>query len=116
MIKNIVKKLMCEDERLRQLMDIHIPDILRYRDMADMVDPEDALRFLADRFIDNCGISLGMRGFYDYCAGYWEEKLDLENNPALNENTMALKLSHNSFPISLTNITRTCLMSLIPVL
>ena len=85
MIKNIVKKLMCEDERLRQLMDIHISDILRYRDMADTVNPEDALRILADRFIDNCGISLGMRGFYDYCSGYWEEKLDLENNPALSE-------------------------------
>ena len=85
MIKSSVKELMCEDERLRQLMNIPISDILRYRDMADTVDPEDALRFLADRFIDNCGISLGMRGFYDYCAGYWEEKLDLENNPTLSD-------------------------------
>ena len=85
MIRSRVKELMCENERLRQLMDIPISDILRYRDMADTVDPEDALRILADRFIDNCGVSLGMRGFYDYCAGYWEEKLDLENNSALRD-------------------------------
>ena len=85
MIRRSVKELMCEDERLRQLMNIPIQDILRYRDMADTVDPEDALRFLADRFIDNCGISPGMRGFYDYCAGYWEEKLDLENNPIMRD-------------------------------
>ncbi len=85
MIRSRVKELMCENERLRQLMDIPISDILRYRDMADTVDPEDALRILANRFIDNCGVSLGMRGFYDYCAGYWEEKLDLENNSALRD-------------------------------
>lgn len=85
MIKSSVKELMCDEERLRQLMNIPISDILRYRDMADNIDPEDALRFLADRFIDNCGVSLGMRGFYDYCASYWIRKLDLENNPNLNE-------------------------------
>lgn len=85
MVRSCVKDLMCEENRLRELMAIPISDILRYRDMADSIDPEEALRFLADRFIDNCGVSLGMRGFYDYCASYWIEKLDLENNPALNE-------------------------------
>jgi len=85
MVRSCVKDLMCEENRLRELMAIPISDILRYRDMADSIDPEEALRFLANRFIDNCGVSLGMRGFYDYCAGYWIEKLDLENNPALNE-------------------------------
>ena len=85
MIRSSVKELMCEDARLEQLMNIPISEILHYRDMADSVDPEDALRFLADRFIDNCGVSLGMRGFYDYCASYWLMKLDLENNPVLNK-------------------------------
>ena len=85
MIRSSVKELMCEDALLEQLMNIPISEILHYRDLADSVDPEEALRFLADRFIDNCGVSLGMRGFYDYCASYWEERLDLENNPALSE-------------------------------
>lgn len=85
MIRSSVKELMCEDALLEQLMNIPISEILHYRDMADSVDTEEALRFLADRFIDNCGVSLGMRGFYDYCASYWEERLDLENNPALSE-------------------------------
>ncbi len=85
MVRSCVKDLMCEENRLRELMAIPISDILRYRDMADSIDPEEALRFLADRFIDNCGVSLGMRGFYDYCASYWIEKLDLENNSVLNE-------------------------------
>ena len=70
MVRSCVKDLMCEENRLRELMAIPISDILRYRDMADSIDPEEALRFLADRFIDNCGVSLGMRGFYDYCASY----------------------------------------------
>lgn len=85
MIRNSVKDLMCEESRLRELMAIPISDILRYKDMAGSVDPEEALRYLADMFIDNCGESLGMRGFADYCANYWIKKLDLENNPALKE-------------------------------
>lgn len=85
MIRSSVKDLMCEENRLRELMAIPISDILRYRDMAESVDPEEALRYLADLFIDSCGVSLGMRGFADYCASYWIDRLDLENNPALNE-------------------------------
>lgn len=85
MVRSCVKDLMCEKNRLKELMAIPISDILRYRDMADSIDPEEALKFLADKFIDNCGVCLGMRGFYDYCACYWIEKLDLKNNPALNE-------------------------------
>ncbi len=85
MIKDTVKELTCENDRLQELLNIPISDILRYRDMADSVDPEEAIRFLADRFIENCGVSLGMRGFYDYCMSYWIEQLDLENNPHLNE-------------------------------
>lgn len=84
MIRSSVKDLMCEDSRLRDLMSIPVSEILRYSDMADNIDPEEALRYLADLFIDNCGQSLGMRGFADYCAGYWINKLDL-NNPALKE-------------------------------
>lgn len=52
MIRSSVKELMCEDARLEQLMNIPISEILHYRDLADSVDPEEALRFLADRFID----------------------------------------------------------------
>lgn len=84
MIRESVKVLMCENDRLKELMRIPISDILSYCDNADSVDPEEAVSFLADRFIDNCGI-LGMRDIYDSCASYWIEKMDLENNPILNE-------------------------------
>lgn len=83
--KSIKDIIMCENDRLRELMNMPISKILSYRDTSDSVDPEEALRYLADRYIENCGISLGMRGFYDYCASYWIEKLDLVNNPVLEE-------------------------------
>ena len=79
---------MCEDSRLYDLLMIPIYDILRYRDMADTVDPEEALRFLADKYIDECESNSGLMGLsapYYYCAYYWIEKLDLKNNPALNK-------------------------------
>ena len=88
MIRSSVKTLMCEDSRLYDLLMIPISDILRYRDMADTVDPEEALRFLADKYIDECESNSGLMGLstpYDYCADYWIEKLDLKNNPALNK-------------------------------
>ena len=86
MIQSSVKTLMCEDSRLYDLLMIPISDILRYRDMADTVDPEEALRFLADKSIDECESNSGLMGLsasYHYCADYWIEKLDLKNNPAL---------------------------------
>lgn len=76
---------MCEEGRLKELMDLPISDILQYRDRADSVDPEDALRYLADMFIDNCGVSLGMRGFADYCSCYWIEKLYSKKDSALTQ-------------------------------
>lgn len=88
MIRSSVKTLMCEDSRLYDLLMIPISDILRYRDMADTVDPEEALRFLADKYIDECESNSGLMGLsapYYYCADYWIEKLDLKNNPALNK-------------------------------
>lgn len=75
---------MCENGRLKELMDLPISDILRYRALSDSIDPEEALHYLADMFVDNCGISRGMRGFADYCSDYWIKKLYL-NNPALKE-------------------------------
>ncbi len=88
MIRSSVKTLMCEDVRLKELMEIPVSAILRYRDMADTIDPEEALRFLADKYIDECESNSGRWGrsapFY-YCAEYWIEKLDLRNNPELNE-------------------------------
>lgn len=88
MIRSSVKELMCEDARLEQLMNIPISDILYYRDMANSVDPEEALCFLADKYIDECESNSGLwelNAPYYYCADYWIEKLDLKNNPALNK-------------------------------
>lgn len=79
---------MCEDTRLYDLLTIPVSDILQYRGMAETIDPEEALRFLADKYIDECESNSGLMGLsapYDFCAEYWIEKLDLKNNPALNE-------------------------------
>ncbi len=85
MISRRVRNLIGEDERLKEMMEIPISDILKYKDMAANVDTEEALRYLAEMFIDNCGVSLGMRGFADYCSCYWIKKLDLDQNPKLKE-------------------------------
>ena len=97
MIRSSVKELMCEDARLEQLMNIPISDILYYRDMANSVDPEEALCFLADKYIDECESNSGLwelNAPYYYCADYWIEKLDLKNNPALNK-----KCLRNMIPV-----------------
>lgn len=75
MIKDKVKALLCENERLEELMSIPVTEILLYSSKADMVDPEEALGYLSEMYIDNCGISTGMRSFADYCAGFWIDRL-----------------------------------------
>lgn len=74
------KALLCENARLEEVMNIPISEILDYKSRADSVNPEDALRFLADMYIDNCGISRGLRGFADYCATFWVERLKAQQN------------------------------------
>lgn len=81
MIQDKVKALLCENEILEELMSIPITEILSYSSKADSVDPEDALRYLSDMWIDNCGVSTGMRSFADYCAGFWINQLKREANP-----------------------------------
>ena len=69
MNRSCVKDLMCEDARHEQLMNIPIAEILHYRNMADSVDPEEALRFLADKYIDECESNSGLMGLsasYDF--------------------------------------------------
>lgn len=85
MIRGSVKTLMCGEDRLKELMAVPITEILLYRDKADTVDPEEALRYLADLFIDNCDRSLRMCGFADHCASYWILQLNLMGNSKLNE-------------------------------
>lgn len=70
-----VKALLCENNILESLMSIPVKEILLYSSKADLVDPEDALRYLADMYIDNCGVSTGMRSFADYCADFWIKRL-----------------------------------------
>lgn len=74
-MKPIVKALICENARLEELMDLPISEILDYKSRADSVNPEDALHYLADMYIDNCGVSQGKRSFADYCAEYWIKRL-----------------------------------------
>lgn len=75
--------LLCENEILEQLMAIPVTEILSYSGKANSVNPEDALRYLSEMYIDNCGVSTGMRSFADYCAEYWIERLKLESNPEI---------------------------------
>lgn len=50
MIRGSVKTRMCEEERLKELMAIPMTEILSYQDKADTVNPEEALRYLAELF------------------------------------------------------------------
>ena len=56
-------------------MSIPIKEIVSYSDKSDSVEPEEALRYLADMYIDNCGVSTGLRSFADYCSVFWIKKL-----------------------------------------
>lgn len=85
MIRGSVKTLMCEEDRLKELIAIPMTEILSYRDKADTVNPEEALRYLADLFIDNYDWRPRICGFADYCASYWIRQLKLIENRELNE-------------------------------
>lgn len=78
MITDKIKALICEDNLLEQLMSIPVTEILSFNKKADTVDCEEALRCLAEMYIDNCGISSGLRSFVDYCAVYWINELKLK--------------------------------------
>ncbi len=67
--------LLCKNEILEQLMSIPIGEIISYSKQSDSVNPEEALRYLAEMYIDNCGVSIGMRSFADYCSVFWIERL-----------------------------------------
>lgn len=74
-MKALVTALLCDNTRLQEIMDIPISEILDYYSRADSVNPEDALHFLADMYIENCGISRGRRSFAEYCSEYWIKRL-----------------------------------------
>lgn len=81
MIRNKVRVLLCENDILKTLMSIPVTEILSYSSKANSVDPEDALRYLSDMYIDNYGVSTGMCSFADYCAGFWIDRLKREAKP-----------------------------------
>ncbi len=83
-MKTIVKALLCENHILEEKMSIPINKILSYRSQADTVDPEEALRYLAEMYIDNCGVSIGLRSFADYCSEYWIHRLKDNDNKLFN--------------------------------
>jgi hypothetical protein len=66
-------------------MDMPLSECLSYCEKANTVDPEDAICYLADMYIENCGVSLSMRGFADYCSNYWIKKLEMESNTEMSE-------------------------------
>lgn len=61
-------------------MSIPLSEIISYSNKADSVEPEDALRYLAGMYIDNCGVSIGLRSFADYCSVYWIHRLMHDEN------------------------------------
>lgn len=77
-MKRIVKALLCENEILEQLMAIPVSEIISYRNRAESVDPEEALRYLAELYIDSCGVSTGLRSFADYCSVFWIKRFKNE--------------------------------------
>lgn len=74
-VNDKVKALLCENQILEQLMAIPVTEILSYARKAGSVAPEDALSYLAEMYIDNCGVSTGLRSLADYCSVYWIERL-----------------------------------------
>ncbi|MCM1142508.1 MAG: hypothetical protein NC453_28395 [Muribaculum sp.] len=80
-----LSSLIGEDNLLKELIEMPINKVMAYADKSEIVNPEEALRYLSDMFIENCGVSLSTRGFADYCSGYWIKKLDMEHNPEMNE-------------------------------
>lgn len=73
------KALLCENSILEQLMSIPVKEIISYSKKADSVNPEDALGYLAEMYISNCGVSTGMRSFADYCSEYWIKQLNQDD-------------------------------------
>lgn len=70
-----VRTLLCENNILEQLMSIPISEIISYSRKWGSVDPEEALCYLAEMYIDNCGVSIGLRSFADYCSVFWIDRL-----------------------------------------
>lgn len=70
------KALLCKNEILEQLMSIPIGEIISYSKQSDSVNPEEALQYLAEMYINNCGMSTGLRSFADYCSVFWIQRLE----------------------------------------
>lgn len=79
-MKSKIEALLCKNSILEQLISIPFAEILTYSRKADSVDPEEALRYLAEMYIDNCGVSTGLRSFADYCSVYWIRRLKNDDN------------------------------------
>ncbi len=77
MINRTVKQLLCEEERLRELLEIPFSEILSYCAKADTVDLREALCLLADMFIENCGLTPKLCGFAEYCSTYWLRYIEI---------------------------------------
>ena len=70
-----IKSLLIGDDSLESNDQTPVNDILSYCNKAGTVAPEEALRYLAEMYIDNCGISTGFRSFADYCSVFWINQL-----------------------------------------
>ncbi len=79
MIRNRIRTLMCETDRLAELMDVPMADVLGFADRADELDPRHALLILAQLYVENCGVSAGVRSVIYYAADYWMEKLNIRD-------------------------------------
>lgn len=84
-----VRALLCTNDILEQLISIPVTEIISYCGKADSVAPEEALHYLAEMYIDNCGVSTGLRSFADYCARFWIERFkhDVNSNRSSNFST-----------------------------
>lgn len=75
-----LETLLCSTDISKPPVSIPVDEIMAYCSKADSVDPEEALRYLAEMYIDNCGVSIGLRSFADYCSVYWIHRLMHDEN------------------------------------
>ncbi len=77
MRKNI-RTLLCETDRLAEVMKLPVGEFMEYAERAKEVEPRKALERLAEMYMEYCGISAGQRSVIYYAADYWKDELRME--------------------------------------
>ncbi|WP_300804642.1 hypothetical protein [uncultured Duncaniella sp.] len=79
-----------EAEQLKRFEEVK-SRCLKYADIKIDISPEEALKLLAECYVDLCGISLGVRTVVYDCGEFWMEQLAKSQQP------LSVKASEGSF-------------------